>query len=489
MAVQSRTTSASVSTPQPLQQQLRPALIGIGLVAVSFIVLSAINRSMLFFPVWSSIAYPALAVSPFVILALNMPTRLKVFLTLLVVLILIPFLGLADTFYLELAIQIGILAALALGLNIVIGFAGLLDLGYVAFFAVGAYLWGIFSARQANTIVKLSNALAAPEAFWLFLFGGIALAAIFGILLGLPVLRLRGDYLAIVTLGFGEMIRVLVSNLSNVSGDPNKRINITNGAQGLPGIGSPPLPQIVFDAVNGLTNALGMHITNIPALTYQLFFYFLVLLVGLLAVIIVARLDNSPIGRAWTAIREDETAAIAMGVPLVRMKLLAFAAGASFAGVMGVIFAAKQTFVSPESFSFNQSIFILSIVIVGGMGSIRGVILGAVAVTLLNIQTLPNLSILINSLRSSDQVSEGIRSLVRSWPPQLEPAKYQRFVFGILLIVMMIFRPEGILPASRRKLEIREAMKGGEVAPPDLVEMPPDPAITETGEAPHAAGN
>jgi branched-chain amino acid transport system permease protein len=488
MVVQTRATPAPVST---LQRQFGPALLGIALVAVSFFVLVAIDRGMLFFPVWSSIAYPALAVSPFVVLSLRMPVQLKAFLILLVVLVLIPFLGMEDTFYLELAIQIGILAVLALGLNIVIGFAGLLDLGYVAFFAVGAYLWGIFSASQADTIVKLNHALASPEAFWLFLFGGIGVAAVFGILLGLPVLRLRGDYLAIVTLGFGEMIRVLVSNLGNVSGNPDTVINITNGAQGLPGIASPPLPVFIFDAVAGLTNLLGLRVPNIQALTYQLFFYFLVLLVGLLAVLMISRLENSPIGRAWTAIREDETAAIAMGVPLVRMKLLAFATGASFAGAMGVIFAAKQTFVSPESFSFDQSIFILSIVIVGGMGSIRGVILGAVAVTLLNVQTLPNLSIMINSLRNNPQVSEGIRALVRSWPAQLEPAKYQRFVFGILLIIMMIFRPEGILPAGRRKLEIQEAMKRGEAAPPDLVEAPPAPAITETGtgETPHAAGN
>jgi branched-chain amino acid transport system permease protein len=477
----------SISEPkakrQPAPQYLH-AIFGIGFVAIATIFLKVIDRSNLLFPVWSSIAFPMLAVSPFVIFALRMPVRLKLLLVLVVVLVIIPYLGLQDTFYLELAIQIGIFAVMALGLNIVVGFAGLLDLGYIAFFAVGAYLWGIFAARQADTIFKLSNALAPPEAFWVFLFGGLALAAIAGILLGLPVLRLRGDYLAIVTLGFGEMVRILVSNLSNVSSNPDVKINITNGAQGLPGIASPPLPQFFFDAVAGITNAMGMNVSNISALGYQLFFYLLVLLIGVLAVLMAGRLDNSPIGRAWTAIREDETAAIAMGVPLVRMKLLAFATGASFAGAMGVIYAAKQTFVSPESFSFNQSIFILAIVIVGGMGSIRGVILGAITVTLLNLQTLPNLSYLLNSFKNSDQVSEGIRNLVRNWPPQLEPAKYQRFVFGILLILMMIFRPAGILPASRRKMEIEERM-GKEPVPEQA--LPTQAQMTaQAGETSHA---
>jgi branched-chain amino acid transport system permease protein len=410
---------------------------------------------------------------------------IKLILILVTLLILLPVLGVEDTFYLELATQIGIFAAMAIGLNVVVGFAGLLDLGYIAFFAVGAYIWGVFSS-QANTIVKLSGAQASPETFYLFLFIGIIVAAITGILLGLPVLRLRGDYLAIVTLGFGEMIRILVSNLGNVSSNPRVKINITNGAQGLPGISSPPLPQFVFDLVRNVTGTLGVHFdgdTQLHALTYQLFFYFLVLVIGIIAVLIATRLDNSPIGRAWTAIREDETAAVAMGVPRVRMKLLAFAMGASFAGAMGVVFAAKQTFVSPESFSFIQSIFILVIVIVGGMGSIKGVILGAVVVTLLNLQVLKNFSLLINNLRNIDWVVPLINFHIRDWPAQLEPARYERLVFGALLVVMMIFRPAGILPAGRRKLEIQEAM--GKDMPPVIDEAPPPPdeaPFTQAGE-------
>ncbi|HLY25548.1 MAG TPA: hypothetical protein VKQ72_04360, partial [Aggregatilineales bacterium] len=424
-----------------------PAAAGIAFVAIAIGFLSIINRNFLLFPLWSSIAFPMLAVSPFVIFGLKMPGRLKVALVLLVVLIVVPLLGFSDGFYLELAIQIGIYGTLALGLNIVIGFAGLLDLGYIAFFAVGAYLWGVFASTGGNTIIVQSNALAAPGLFWLFILGGIGLAALFGIMLGLPVMRLRGDYLAIVTLGFGEMIRILVSNLNNVSSDPAVTINITNGAEGLPGIASPPLPPFLFSGIQGIAKMLPFaHVNNPQAFTYQLFFYGLVVLIAAVAVLVATRLDNSAIGRAWTAIREDEIAARAMGVPLVKMKLMAFAMGASFAGAMGTIYAAKQTFVSPESFSFNQSIFIVVIVIVGGMGSIRGVLTGAVAVTLLNLQILPNFSLLINSFKNDSTVAPWIQSVFQAWPAQLEVAKYQRFVFGILLVLMMIFRPAGLVP-------------------------------------------
>jgi branched-chain amino acid transport system permease protein len=352
---------------------------------------------------------------------------------------------------------------MALGLNIVVGFAGLLDLGYIAFFAVGAYAWGIFTSddgllRTFRGEVTRLLPIISGEWFWAFIIIGVVAAGLAGILLGLPVLRLKGDYLAIVTLGFGEVIRILVSNLSNVSGDLSIKLNITNGAQGLSGIIDPPLPQIFVDAVANLSRGFGVTVDNPLARAYGFFFYFLVLLLCGIAIIVAARLENSPVGRAWTAIREDETAAIAMGVPLVRMKLLAFAMGASFAGAMGVIYAAKQTFVSPESFSFNQSIFILAIVIVGGMGSIRGVILGAAVVTLMNLQMLKNLSQLISSFKSNLEVlPEFLRPLIDGWPVQLDPARYERLVFGLLLALMMILRPAGILPAARRKLELQAA--------------------------------
>ncbi|MCE7947256.1 MAG: branched-chain amino acid ABC transporter permease [Chloroflexi bacterium CFX4] len=453
---------------QPNWREALPTLFALGYVAIVYFLLHSIDRSMLLFPLWSSILFPMFVISPFIILGLKIDGRLKVLLIAIIGLVLMPILGLEDTFYLELITQIAIFAAMAIGLNVVVGFAGLLDLGYVAFFAVGAYLWGVFTSN-ANTIVQISGAQAAPELFWLFLFLGVIAAAITGILLGLPVLRLRGDYLAIVTLGFGEIIRILVSNLSNISSNRRTPINITNGAQGLPGIVGPPLPDFLVEGVANLTAALGIPATNVRALTYQLFYYVLVLGVCAIAALVAARLDNSPIGRAWTAIREDEVAAQAMGIPKVRMKLLAFAMGASFAGAMGVIFAAKNTFVSPESFSFIQSIFILAIVIVGGMGSIRGVILGAVIVTLLNLQVLKNFSLLINSLKNIDWVIPIINFPIRDWPQQLEPARYERFVFGLLLIIMMIFRPSGVLPAKRRQLELQAAMGKEEIPEAEII--------------------
>ncbi|MFN8419370.1 MAG: branched-chain amino acid ABC transporter permease [Anaerolineae bacterium] len=456
MATQLPTSSPTARTID--MRALRPVIIGVVIIAAATALLLFINRGMIYFPLWSAIGFPALVITPFAMMGLKIPNNLKAFILVITLLLILPYLGIQDSFYLELATQIGIFAAMALGLNIVVGFAGLLDLGYIAFFAVGAYLWGVFTSA-ADIVTKQNGIQAAPETFWLFLIFGVIAAAAMGILLGLPVLRLKGDYLAIVTLGFGEVIRILVSNLSNISPDPTVKVNITNGAQGLFGIQDPPLPDFFIRAVAGVAPNAG----NPTALAYQFFFYFLVIAICGLAIIIAARLENSPIGRAWTAIREDETAAIAMGVPLVRMKLMAFAIGASFAGAMGVIYAAKQTFVSPESFSFNQSIFILAIVIVGGMGSIRGVILGATVVTLLNLQVLKNFSILIGSLKSNlDQVPVFLQGIIASWPVQLEPARYERLVFGLLLALMMIFRPAGILPATRRKLEL-QAKKQSEV--------------------------
>jgi branched-chain amino acid transport system permease protein len=187
---------------------------------------------------------------------------------------------------------------------------------------------------------------------------------------------------------------------------------------------------------------------------YNLFFYLTALIVIVIVIFVVRRLDDSKIGRAWTAIREDETAAIAMGIPLVRLKLYAFAAGASFAGAMGVLFAASRTFVSPESFSFMQSIGVLSMVILGGLGSIPGVILGAAVVVILNLQILQTLSLYLSQLRQSDAVIPIINFAWKDLSTQLDPAKYQRMLFGIILIVMMIYRPAGLIPAARRKREL-----------------------------------
>ncbi len=340
--------------------------------------------------------------------------------------VLMPMIGSVNGYYLEVATQVGIFAALALGLNIVVGLAGLLDLGYVAFFAVGAYSWAIFGSPHANLIFGGGFPLA-PGWFYIFLFVGLGVAALTGVLLGLPVLRLRGDYLAIVTLGFGEVIRVLANNL-------DKPINLTNGPKGITPIGRPPLP------------------FGIP---YSEAFYFLVLLIVVIVIVVNRRLEDSHIGRAWEAIREDELAAQAMGVPLVRAKLLAFACGASFAGVMGVVFSAKQIFINPESFTFLESIGVLAMVILGGMGSIPGAVVGATVVTVLNLQVLKGFSLWLNELKNAGVTVLGYS--LANLPTQLEPAKYERMVFGMILVVMMIFRPQGIFPARRRQRELAQA--------------------------------
>jgi branched-chain amino acid transport system permease protein len=354
--------------------------------------------------------------------------------------ILMPVLGSINGYYLEIAIQVGIFVALALGLNIVVGLAGLLDLGYVAFFAVGAYSWAVFGSPQANQIFG-GTAFPLPSGwFFLFLLVGVGIAAGAGILLGLPVLRLHGDYLAIVTLGFGEVIRVLANNL-------DKPINFTNGPKGITPISRPP---IVFAP---LLRALG--IDPNPNVIYPLYLYFLILVVVGATILVNRRLEDSHIGRAWEAIREDQTAAQAMGVPLVRMKLLAFACGASFAGAVGVLFSAKQVFINPESFTFMESIGVLAMVILGGMGSIPGAILGATVVTVLNLQVLKGLSLWLNELRNAGVTIFGLN--LANLPTQLEPAKYERMVFGLILVLMMIFRPQGILPARRRMREFEQS--------------------------------
>jgi len=369
----------------------------------------------------------------------RMPTALKAALTILTLGVLMPVLGTINAYYMEIAIQVGIFVALALGLNIVVGLAGLLDLGYVAFFAVGAYSWAIFGSPQANLIFGGSHFPLSGWWFFVFLFVGVAVAAGAGILLGLPVLRLHGDYLALVTLGFGEVIRVLANNL-------DKPINFTNGPKGITPINRPP----IFFAP--LLQWLG--IDPDPNVIYPLYLYGLVLLIVGATVLANRRLEDSHIGRAWEAIREDQTAAQAMGVPLVRMKLLAFACGASFAGTVGVLFSAKQIFINPESFTFMESIGVLAMIILGGMGSIPGAILGAAVVTILNLQILKGLSLWLNELRNAGTVILGYN--LTNLPTQLEPAKYERMIFGLILVLMMIFRPQGILPAKRRHRELEE---------------------------------
>lgn len=381
-----------------------------------------------------------------------MPMKIspKVIMGLLLALIVIPIIGLRNIFYLEVIFQISVFAALALGLNIVVGFTGLLNLGYVAFYAVGAYLWAFFGSQQPFLLTSIPGTVPPgtpfflnPNFFYLFLFLGMAVAALVGILLGLPVLRVRGDYLAIVTLGFGEVIRVLANNL-------DKPLNLTNGPQGITPVQRPTIPPFMLNAWNTIFGpVVGKTVSE--GEFYNVLFYLLALLVIIFVIVVVRRLDDSRVGRAWMAIREDELAASAMGISVVRYKLAAFSVAASFAGIMGVLLAASRTFVSPESFNFMQSIGVLSMVILGGLGSIPGVILGAVVVVVLNLQILQGLSLWLSSLRQSDIVIPVINFAFRDISSQLDPAKYQRMLFGLILVVMMIYRQEGLIPAQRRK--------------------------------------
>jgi branched-chain amino acid transport system permease protein len=387
----------------------------IALLALSGAVVAVFPRSIVAFLVFQG--------SLVAIHVARIPARLRALLLGFALLVMMPVIGAWNGYYLEVATQVGIFVALALGLNIVVGLAGLLDLGYVAFFAVGAYTWAIVGSPQGNILFGSGFPLSAWM-FYVFLLIGLLVAAGTGVLLGLPVLRLRGDYLAIVTLGFGEVIRVLANNL-------DKPINITNGPKGLTPISRPPFP-------SGLTSSEG--------------FYFLVLLIVVVVILVNRRLEDSHIGRAWEAMREDELAAQAMGVPLVRSKLLAFACGASFAGVMGVVFSAKQVFINPESFTFLESIGVLAMVILGGMGSIPGAVVGATVVTVLNLQVLKGLSLWLNELKNAGVTILGYN--LANLPTQLEPAKYERMVFGIILVVMMIVRPQGLFPARRRQREL-----------------------------------
>ncbi len=379
--------------------------------------------------------------------------RFKFFAGAMLALIIFPIVGVRNIFYLEVIFQISVFAALALGLNIVVGFAGLLDLGYVAFYAVGAYLWAFFGSQQYYVLHYAPGTqpsglpfLLPGDAFYLFLILGIIVAALVGILLGLPVLRVRGDYLAIVTLGFGEVIRVMANNL-------DKPLNFTNGPQGITPIQRPTMPDFVVDWFNSLFGPIIGHKASVADM-YNLMFYILALMIIIVIIFVTRRLDDSKMGRAWTAVREDETAAIAMGIPLVKTKLSAFAVGASFAGIMGVLLAANRTFISPESFSFMQSIGVLAMVILGGAGSIPGVILGAATITILNLQVLQGFSLYLNELRQSDAIIPIINFAWKDLSTQLDPAKYQRMLFGLILIIMMIFRPGGLIPATRRKRKL-----------------------------------
>src|SRR5574337_24230 len=319
-----------------------------------------------------------------------------------------------NRYYIDVLTQVGIYVTLALGLNIVVGLAGLLNLGYIAFYAVGAYVYGLLATR-----FDLS--------FWQVLPLGGILAAVFGVLLGFPALRLRGDYLAIVTLGFGEMIRIVLNNWDSVTGGPN----------GVIGIARPGLFGFTF--------------------SHPIHYYYLILAVVLLTIFIVGRLNRSRLGRAWTAMRDDEIAAEAMGIDLVKTKLLAFGLGATWAGFAGVFFASKMTFISPESFTFFESVLVLCMVVLGGMGSIPGVILGAAMLLILP-------------------------EMMRQF------ALYRMLIFGAAMVGMMVIRPKGLLAARRRAVPLwqKECARATVVSGPQAHSTGPgqvDPTVQPSKDA------
>ncbi|HSV17909.1 MAG TPA: ABC transporter ATP-binding protein [Casimicrobiaceae bacterium] len=302
---------------------------------------------------------------------------------------------------------------LALGLNIVVGFAGLLDLGYIAFYAVGAYVYALLASPHFD--------LHLP--FWVILPLGALLACFFGVLLGTPTLKLRGDYLAIVTLGFGEIIRIFLNNLS-------QPVNITNGPQGITLIDPFHIGSFSFAQPQTLG---GLSFSG------PIKYYYFLIVVLVLVIVLNLRLQDSRIGRAWEAIREDEIAARAMGINTRNMKLLAFAMGASFGGIAGGMFSAMQGFISPESFVLVESVNVLAMVVLGGMGNIPGVILGAILLSFAP-------EVLRYTVGPVQQQLFG-RTLI-------DPEVIRMLLFGFTLVIMMLFRPAGILPSATRKREL-----------------------------------
>jgi branched-chain amino acid transport system permease protein len=321
------------------------------------------------------------------------------------------------------AVPITLFIILALGLNVVVGFAGLLDLGYAAFFAIGAYSMAFLTSPQSPIPwVAQGNQVN----FFLAMFISAGVAAVFGVILGAPTLRLRGDYLAIVTLGFGEIVPLVIKNTPEV----------TKGTQGMNPIGYPQIPGVVFGA------------SPIP-------WYYLIVAVLLLSVVITSRLRLSRIGRAWAAMREDEVAAASMGINLVTTKLFAFSLGASFSGFAGTIWASYLQVIAPEQFRFDVSIFVLVMIILGGLGNIGGVIAGGLILGGID-------RILFDWISG---IVHGIGSAINNDELRLmDVSRSRQLIFGIALVFMMLVRPEGLFPSARRKAELHAAEELGEPA-------------------------
>lgn len=379
--------------------------------------------------------------------------RWAIALTLAFVLVSFPHVDqLAKTGWAAAAVQVLIFMLLALGLNVTVGYAGLLDLGYSAFFAIGAYTTGLLSSPQ----------IQVQWNFWLVIWIAVAIAAVTGFILGSPALRLRGDYLAVVTLGFGEIVPIMLRNLTDIQiyepvsqwvgallNKPelalclvgcSQKFNLTGGEVGINPVGRPALPIVgAFQA--------GQYIP----------WYYLILALVVLAVFVGDRLRNSRLGRAWAAIREDELVASTMGVNLVQTKLLAFAVGASFAGFAGAFYAAYISAIFPSLFGFALSVIVLCMVILGGLGNRTGVILGAIIITAADQLYLPQLAKVLKALLNTSVLPGVTNPQLRDFlATSLDPIQMRLFLFGLTLVLMMLLRPEGLVADQTHRAELHE---------------------------------
>jgi branched-chain amino acid transport system permease protein len=335
--------------------------------------------------------------------------------------------GLLQMRFMNEVIPVLVFILMALGLNIVVGYAGLLDLGYAAFFAIGAYTTGMIASPHFGLNMS----------FWLAIWIAAGIAALFGIILGAPTLPLRGDYLAIVTLGFGEIVPIAANNLDSLSISIFgytlvENLDLTGGPKGINPIARPWLP------------GLGDFTPSNP-----IPWYYLILAIMLFSVFFIIRLRNSRLGRAWTAMREDELAAEAMGINIVRTKLLAFSMGATVSGFAGAFYGAYISAIFPESFRFDVSVMLLCMVILGGLGNITGVVLGGLIIQFADRLFLPQLSQLVQTLAQNSD-SAILKEINFA-------SDFRLLLFGVTLVIMMLLRPEGLVPSARRRMELHSA--------------------------------
>jgi branched-chain amino acid transport system permease protein len=385
---------------------------------------------------------------------LHIPERLQRF---VLPAIIIPLVVLYPEYYLDLgtsqliptlstAVVMTVFVTMAVGLNMVVGYAGLLDLGYVAFYAAGSYVAGWFASDQFAThsvvfgaVGVQGGAIGIHVSIWILLAVAALFAAMLGVMIGLPTLRLRGDYLALVTLGFGEIIPQVVRNGDHLFGQ-----NITNGVAGIT-----PIDPMGFKYAHGVLPFLPDNFLLTPNL--DVWYYRVGLLLVAVTVFCSIRLRDSRLGRAWVALREDEIAAAAMGVPLMQVKTWAYASGAFFGGAAGCFYGTYQGGAIPDNFKLYISTLVLAMVILGGMGNVWGVCLGAAVLSYLNQQGLGAIGNQINS----------------TFGTNIEITKYEAGLFGLIIVLMMLFRPQGLIPSARRKAEfdvIREEAETAGVA-------------------------